>query len=514
MNNHSVNATDYVIGNHISNDTNATNTNLTGDINLDLVSCSKQSETYSYEVPTIYTIVVLTLIFLCSILYYIKLIKNRSVYVQHGSIISYIKTYVIIGWKFKSMYGSLFTQLFDQVSDVSVILQLYYLSNDENDHVTTCYHMNTYYLFISSLFIFLFYRFLSSFLIYRLLSDSNSPFLYKIFLTILQFFDLSFIITLKINYKFQNITPCNPQRYITNLEAIFEAAPQFIVQLYFILTLNMKENSFDYTNTNLVVIISLVFSLMSIVSKKLAQDKECVNRKWQSLNFSWKKRAEKQMANFQSANFEEESKENVYYHNTRCICCSFNIKYFVHRIIWRLFIILHRLILWVLLWRIIGGFWLIWCMLVEFIFYAVVYYFTQKNVFFESIMGYVLQQVEFDEKYKHLEVANVNDLNRYIVVSTLMYALFLSIWSAFTIAGLNIFGIQINVSWSAFTLMSIVFVFTPMVLLTMRGFVSCVCVHKDDSFGMRTWMLRLSTCCFCVISDMFYLLCVYVFDIC
>ena len=108
------------------------------------ISCSKQSESYSFEIPTIYTIVFMSIIFLCSILYYFELIINRQVYVKHGSIKSYITRYLLIGWKFKSMYSSLFTQLFDQVSDISVILQLYYLSNDE---IVVCYHMNTYYIY-------------------------------------------------------------------------------------------------------------------------------------------------------------------------------------------------------------------------------------------------------------------------------------------------------------------------------------------------------------------------------
>ena len=134
--------------------------------------------------------------------------------------------------------------------------------------------MNVEYLFIISLLIFVIYRLYSSILVHRLLSNYGSSFLYEVILTILQFCDLSFIITLHINYTLQNVTPCNPQRYITNLECMFEAAPQFVVQLYFLLTLNMGENrDSDSWNANLSVVFSIFLSLLSMVNKKTSQDK-------------------------------------------------------------------------------------------------------------------------------------------------------------------------------------------------------------------------------------------------
>ena len=481
------------------NHTNSTSTNPSAAS----VSCLEQSEAYTslFDISRIYTMIFVSLIFLCSIFYYIKLVINRTIYVKHGSLKSYIKTYILTGWKFKSMYGSLFTQLFDQVSDISVILQLYYLSNQEDEeNGTLCHHMNAYKLFLASSFVFLFYRFLSSFLIYRLLSDSHSPFLYKIFLTILQFFDLSFILTLKINYQFQNITPCNPQRYITNLEAIFEAAPQFIIQLFFIITLNMKQNNSNFdidsdnnnnrnTNTNLIVAISLFFSLMSIVSKKLSQDKECVNLKWQNVNFSWKQRADKELAAVQAIKVriekekrkglhefdvntinekQSELQQNVYRHNVSFFCCSLNIKYYIHRIIWRIFTIMHRLILWTLIWRIIGGFWFIGCILFEFAFYAMIYFFTCKNVFFESIMGHVLQNIKFAEKskkYAELKERDKSFLCIYICLRTAIYSIALCI--LFVLSELNTFYCCVGMNISSF--------FIEFVIFAIFCFSCCVC---------------------------------------
>ena len=62
-------------------------------------------------------------------------------------------------------------------------------------------------------------------------------------LAILTFYDLTFISTMKINYHFQNTNPCSPQRYLANLEAMFEAYPQFLIHLYFLVSLDETAKS-------------------------------------------------------------------------------------------------------------------------------------------------------------------------------------------------------------------------------------------------------------------------------
>ena len=67
---------------------------------------------------------------------------------------------------------------------------------------------------------------------------------------------------------------------------------------------------------------------------------------------------------------------------------------YAHGLIWGLFIILHRLLLWFLIWRIIGGIWLIACILYQLTFYSIICYITKEHIFLENIMGSVLQWVE------------------------------------------------------------------------------------------------------------------------
>ena len=104
----------------------------------------------------------------------------------------------------------------------------------------------------------------------------------------------TFIFTLKINYQFQNIVPCSPQRYLTNLEAMFESYPQFLIQSYFLITLYTTDKTFIGDNdknwlfSNWIVSLSIFISLISIVSKKWTQDKDLVTNKWQNFDFNTK----------------------------------------------------------------------------------------------------------------------------------------------------------------------------------------------------------------------------------
>ena len=54
------------------------------------------------------------------------------------------------------------------------------------------------------------------------------------------------------------------------------------------------------------------------------------------------------MAEIARLDFRQEQEQNVYFYNTSLNFCSFNIFYYINRLFWRLFVILHRLILWVL----------------------------------------------------------------------------------------------------------------------------------------------------------------------
>ena len=183
-------------------------------------TCSSVLEEYSWaeSVSQYYLISFATIILISSIIFYINLIKQRKIYVSKPK--DYFLKFFITIWKFRSIYGIFFTVLFDQASDIGVIIQLYYLSKQEEfegeiDSVDLCESMNVSYLFYLSLFVFLFHRVVSSLLLYQV-SQGNK------LLTFLQIFDLTFIKSLQISYKFQSTEPPSPQVYLSNIEAMFE----------------------------------------------------------------------------------------------------------------------------------------------------------------------------------------------------------------------------------------------------------------------------------------------------
>ena len=92
-------------------------------------SCFEQYANNSFEFPYYYLLIFLALIFIASIKYFIDLKQSKQIYVN--SIKTGIKQYFMLLFRFRTMYGLIFTQLLDQVSDISVINQLYYLSVEE-----------------------------------------------------------------------------------------------------------------------------------------------------------------------------------------------------------------------------------------------------------------------------------------------------------------------------------------------------------------------------------------------
>ena len=120
----------FVIAANIANNT-TTATDGSGE------SCFLQFEDYDprahlqWDIPLVYFVIFLTIIIICSICYWAWLMKKKIIYAKNCSLkfISYFKSVK----DFRVMYLSIFTQLFDQVSDISVVYQLYWLSRDETD---------------------------------------------------------------------------------------------------------------------------------------------------------------------------------------------------------------------------------------------------------------------------------------------------------------------------------------------------------------------------------------------
>ena len=120
-------------------------------------------------------------------------------------------------WEKKSCYLPGIAHIFDQVSDVGVILVFYFLSHAEtkyerNCDIDYCGGVNTSYLFYGSIFFFFAYRIISASIILR---DTANWSMFGI-----QLLDFLLYKCIYISYRFESKKKSNPQRLIQSLEAV------------------------------------------------------------------------------------------------------------------------------------------------------------------------------------------------------------------------------------------------------------------------------------------------------
>eukprot|EP01084_Bolivina_argentea_P019950 37121_1 len=177
-------------------------------------------------------------------------------------------------WKRKRCYVPILTHLFDQITDISVAIQFYELAMTKyyNDWYE-CGGLNIWYLFIITIGSMIIYRIISALLIYQ---NSNKS-IKRVFS---QLADLELFRALYINYLCDKIEPSDPQRWITSMEASLESIPQALVQSIYL----VKTETFW---SSPLIVISLVSSIWSIISKLISDDKVIVIQEAKSANIIW-----------------------------------------------------------------------------------------------------------------------------------------------------------------------------------------------------------------------------------
>eukprot|EP01084_Bolivina_argentea_P130831 230977_1 len=180
-----------------------------------------------------------------------------------------LKMWVKDVWKRKSCYLPLVAHLFDQITDIAVAIQFYQLGTQKSDNGnwTACNGLNMWYLFILTILSIVTYRVISCYLIFITTKSIKR--------VIGQILDLELFQTLYINYLCNKTEPCDPQRWLTALEAALESSPQTLIQLIFLI----KTGTY---NESWLILISLLSSFWSIISKLVSDDKILVSVKAKS----------------------------------------------------------------------------------------------------------------------------------------------------------------------------------------------------------------------------------------
>ena len=169
-------------------------------------------------------------------------------------------------------------KIFDQSSDIGFIFGMGSLMIEEmkngNDYFS---NVNALYLFALSLNFFLFYRITSSIMVY--IGTKNIWYAIGQF-----FFEYMLYRSIYVNHRLQCQEPSSGQKWIQNMESMLEAFPQLILQMFYIFQIGSG-------NVEWFVMISIVFSMLSMVNKAVSEDKalfryvDWLDAEWTSKRF-------------------------------------------------------------------------------------------------------------------------------------------------------------------------------------------------------------------------------------
>ena len=235
-------------------------------------------------------------------------------------------------WTKKKIYFAALPHIFDQATDIGVILEYY---NEWRQPSNPNSLTNPMWFFFASVFFVCLQRIISSAVIYSLTKSVKA--------TLFQFMDVLLLKAIWVNYKLGLDAPCNPQRYIELLveyiysvylmkihsfyahfaqEATLEAAPQLLLSVAYILR---NEDGAPW-----IVVASSIFSLWTLTTKVAADD---------AMLFDENNEIEKKWIEL----------------DPRCSFPFCNYQWLFRVICWRFMEISSRICLLVLLWVYLGG---------------------------------------------------------------------------------------------------------------------------------------------------------------
>ena len=114
--------------------------------------------------------------------------------------------------------------ILDTVTDIGTAIEIYQTAKNEE-----CSQLkNGMTLFGLSVVSMIMYRLISGYQVYKLCGNNCWRF-------ITQFIDLDLLYCVALNAKYRITEPSNPQKMIQSSEALFEAVPQSIIALYYLI---------------------------------------------------------------------------------------------------------------------------------------------------------------------------------------------------------------------------------------------------------------------------------------
>ena len=295
-------------------------------------------------------------------------------------------------WKKRSIYFTVYVQIFDQASDIGVLILWYNYGRRESDNSDYIEHIDAQTFFDLSCLSLIFNRILqvniaSLACIYGV-GDVIDP--------LLAFLELYIIKQVYHTYKSKIYEPTKAMRMAQLYEALMESIPQMIFQSVFLIRTSSGSSSISSTNISVdqfFILASIFFSVISVANKFTAWDKN--TKAFHSLTNDLNLQKKKPFANI----------------------------YYIIRILWRLLHVLSRLFMIVLIWAICGGvFVIIFIFGVSFIVYCCVEHkFLKHHNMLQYFVNYLLYHIvavvwttPTDDLLSHHNKSKKNDDVNYI----------------------------------------------------------------------------------------------------
>eukprot|EP01083_Nonionella_stella_P038849 105635_1 len=173
-------------------------------------------------------------------------------------------------WKRKAVYLPLMAHLSDTATDFAAVIEFYKIATT---HTSDECGINMWYLFALSASTMLIYRIISSMTIWRITRSWKR--------VVAQFLDIELFQILWVSHRLGLRSKSSPQRLISVMEAVFEAAPQSMIQIIYLL----KTQRFSG-----IIAVSSVLSFINLTMAIIGDDKQFLNvtlndtKRWISLH--------------------------------------------------------------------------------------------------------------------------------------------------------------------------------------------------------------------------------------
>eukprot|EP01084_Bolivina_argentea_P177511 306948_1 len=182
----------------------------------------------------------------------------------------------LLVWNMKTLYFTSLIHIYDIATDIGILIEwaeLSYLQHIKHKSTQSLNlgNLNMFELFICAFFAFWLYRIITAFLIFNYTKS------YKRFF--LQLMDLEIYRCIKISHLLGKNKAGSLQRWLLKYEAIFESAPQAVLQLVYLI------NTKDFDNG--LLISSLLFSFFSVAAKFTYDDATFFNENGKTLDIEF-----------------------------------------------------------------------------------------------------------------------------------------------------------------------------------------------------------------------------------